>query len=202
MGNVSCGDRCVNLITDYHIVRLLLFATMTMYDLAREMIMRGITTDEITTGESSTVCIYFDVGWCRGKKKCRFSHPTEDHSSESCLSKDTCMKTHKALCRNGENCRFKSYGKCTFKHSQPEDPSTATEEDRAKLDTIPVCFDFDVGYCSFKVGCRFKHPTQECDNPRGHFVYPRCEKTHKNPCNKGENCVFFLRKNCAFSHRK
>ena len=65
---------------------------------------------------SDNKCVHFNSGYCKfNVKGCKFFHPTEDCSEDSCIDKK-CNKRHPRKCKFEENCRYNKKGKCSYKH--------------------------------------------------------------------------------------
>ena len=59
------------------------------------------------------IIIFYNVGYCKHKEKCRFEHGLEDCDNK-CDYKQ-CIKRHRQVFKNGNNCKFKL--RCEFKHT-------------------------------------------------------------------------------------
>ena len=66
------------------------------------------------------ICSYFDNGYCKLKKSCKFFHPESNCSDTKCLRK-FCEMRHPKVCRyykTQQGCIFKD--RCLFKHDETD----------------------------------------------------------------------------------
>jgi hypothetical protein len=79
-----------------------------------------------------TKCKYHNVGYCKYKDNCKFSHPTSE-CEKKCQLKN-CMKRHIKLCRYGMKCRLKE--KCAFKHKESKGANVGNNESAEKMSAL------------------------------------------------------------------
>jgi hypothetical protein len=72
--------------------------------------------------------------------------------------------------------------------------------DKWKMGT--KCEYYNVGYCKYKIKCRFSHPTDVCkDNVGGKCEYNKCPKGHPKSCKRFSGTSECRRnERCEFSH--
>ena len=59
-------------------------------------------------------CYFFNMGYCKEKHNCIYSHNIEECKTNCTL--ETCMKRHKK-CKDGEGCYYYQKGNCEFNYS-------------------------------------------------------------------------------------
>ena len=79
--------------------------------------------------EMVTKCKYHNVGYCKYKDNCKFSHPSAE-CGKKCQLKN-CMKRHIKLCRYGMKCRLKD--KCAFKHTKTKEAKVGNNDSADKI---------------------------------------------------------------------
>ena len=62
-----------------------------------------------------TVCKFYNTGYCKLTKKCKFEHPKNKCTEITCKSK-SCRKRHPKQCRYKEQCRRQS--SCLYNHEE------------------------------------------------------------------------------------
>jgi hypothetical protein len=79
-----------------------------------------------------TKCKYHNVGYCKYKDNCKFSHPSAE--CENKCQQKMCMKRHIKLCRYGMKCRLKE--KCAFKHNEIKKVNVDSADTIAALENV------------------------------------------------------------------
>ena len=74
---------------------------------------------EIRKNYKSTKCRYFDKGFCKYRKKCRYSHPEQtcgQHAKFGQCGDERCPHRHPEICKNWQSNSCKRNLKCDFLH--------------------------------------------------------------------------------------
>ena len=74
------------------------------------------------------VCKFFNKGYCKFTSKCKFEHPENKCTEESCRNK-ACRKRHPKQCRYKENCRRQT--SCLYNHDDTK--KTMKEVENAEV---------------------------------------------------------------------
>ena len=80
------------------------------------------------------------------------------------------------------------------------DSSDVTLSNNSDETTKPksVCPYFRVGYCKYKLKCKYDHPKEDC--VERNCILKTCIKRHRRACRYAENC--FRKNSCEFVHVK
>ena len=82
------------------------------------------------TKRQNKVCKYYNTGYCKYKRACKFLHPTQ--RCEKLCRHQSSPKRHPQQGRNGQKCRRKET--CDYKHN-----SSSTEQDlMAEIEALQI----------------------------------------------------------------
>jgi len=93
------------------------------------------------TDTQKKICKFYNTGYCKYKRSCKFPHPTE--ICEKACKQKACHKRHPKPCRYGNKCRRKDT--CDYKHNSSSTENDLKAEVEALKITIKLLLDENMG---------------------------------------------------------